>query len=457
MMNQERYSASWESLDARPIPAWFGAAKFGIFIHWGVYSVPAYRAINNALYGSYAEWYYASVYGAYRNSGDRFHEKHYGSDCAYRDFAARFTTELFDAGEWADLFQAAGARYVVLTAKHHDGYCLWPTDNPHKQDWNAATTGPQRDLLGELTSAVRDRGLKMGVYYSMVDWETNRSERVDNGFFIPEADAKKYGIGEARYPDEILLPQLTELVEKYQPAVIFSDGGEWDFSEEYAQVKPFLAWLYNHAPNKDEVVVNDRFCKGMPGQHGDYFSSEYQDVAGFGERHPWEENRGIGKSYGFNRAENLADYLSADELILKMAEMVSAGGNFLLNVGPTAWGKIPVIQEERLREIGDWLRINGEAIYDSEAGRRIGAPSLDDTYVTQRADRAWIISSHWPEQALHFTLNDGARVKSCRLLTAQGKPELAWSQQGERLTLSPMAYLPSWQLRHAYVYEVEFY
>lgn len=124
------YENSWKSLDSRPIPKWFGDDKFGIFIHWGVYSVPSWRGLENALFGSYAEWYYASVYGKYRNHDKNFHKEHYGEDFEYRDFAKSFNAELFDSDKWAKLFRSAGARYVVVTSKHHDGYCLWPTENP---------------------------------------------------------------------------------------------------------------------------------------------------------------------------------------------------------------------------------------------------------------------------------------------------------------------------------------
>src|SRR5699024_7970216 len=221
---------SWEELDARELPQWYGRAKFGIFIHWGVFSVPAWRTLNDEQFGSYAEWYYASVYGSYRNADPEFHHRMYPGR-EYRDFAGDFGAELFDPQAWAQLFARAGARYVVLTSKHHDGYCLWPTTNEHKHGWNSGEVGPRRDLLGELTSAVRDSGLKMGLYYSIPEWETHPSHRVDDGYFIPEDQVRKYGTDPASYPREILHQQWVELNEKYAPSVIYTDGGEWDFNE----------------------------------------------------------------------------------------------------------------------------------------------------------------------------------------------------------------------------------
>ena len=197
---------SWNQLDAREIPPWFGAAKFGIFIHWGIFSVPAWRTVSDDLFGGYAEWYYASVYGPYRNADPGYHAKTWGENFTYRDFAEHFTAEHFEPQEWADLFRRAGARYVVLTSKHHDGFCLWPTANPHKAGWHAGAVGPRRDLVGDLTDAVRDTGLRMGLYYSMPEWETHRSHRCDGGFFIPEEDASRFGMDPAAYPDEVLHP-----------------------------------------------------------------------------------------------------------------------------------------------------------------------------------------------------------------------------------------------------------
>lgn len=357
----------WQELDNRKAPAWFRNSKFGIFIHWGVYSVPAWRGINDKIFGSYAEWYYASVYGDYENHDPNFHKDHYGENFEYRDFAKDFNAELFNPEEWANLFKKAGAKYVVLTSKHHDGYCMWPTENKHKKNWRVTDIGPKVDILGSLSDEVRKQGLRMGLYYSIVDWETNWSHRASSGYFVPEKDRKKYGISEDLYADEILIPQLKEVVNKYKPSVIFSDGGEWDLTEEYTRTKEFLSWLYLESPVKDEVVVNDRFYKGMPGQHGDYFSTEYNDIDRIESGRLWEESRGIGKSYGFNRAEDIEEYRTSSYLIKELVRVVSNDGNLLLNVGPTADGRIPVIQQERLLEIGNWLSKYGDTIFETEA------------------------------------------------------------------------------------------
>jgi alpha-L-fucosidase len=401
-LSADDYKPTWESLDRRPVPEWFPDAKFGIFIHWGVYSVPAWRKVTEGRYASYAEWYYARVMFNEENGGAAFHNRNFGKDFEYRDFAPRFKAELFDPAFWAELFARSGARYVVLTSKHHDGYCLWPTKSPYKKGWNCMDIGPKRDLVGDLTRAVRAKGLRMGLYYSIIEWESNRTHRTETGYFIPEKLVQKYGIPEDRYIDDHMIPQLKELVNSYRPAVIFSDAGEWDRTAKEWKTLDFLAWLYNQAPNRDELVVNDRFGKDMPGKHGDYFSSEYEDAEGVGAFHPWEESRGIGGSYGYNRDENIDDYNTSAELVHELIDIVGRGGNLLLNVGPTADGRIPVIMQQRLADIGAWLEVNGEAIYGTRPWR--GADVLrrkrKEVHFTQKGNDLFVICTQWPEKGV---------------------------------------------------------
>ncbi len=430
--NAQPYENDWESLDTRPIPNWFEDAKFGIFIHWGVYSVPAWRKLEPGLYASYAEWYYARVMFNPDNGGEEFHNKNYGADFEYRDFAPMFRAELFDPGLWAELFQRAGARYVVLTSKHHDGYCLWPTKSPYKKAWNSMDVGPHRDLVGDLTAAVRTKGMKMGLYYSNIEWESSWTHRTESGYYLPDGVVEKYKIPENSYVEH-MNSQLKELVNNYQPSLIFADGGEWDGSEEYWRTKDFLAWLYNDSPVKDEVVVNDRFAKNMPGNHGDYYSSEYQDMKGVEASHPWEESRGVGGSYGFNRAENIDDYSTSEELIHELIDIVSRGGNLLLNVGPTADGRIPVIMQQRLVDMGAWLEVNGEAIYESRkrevSGQMNGEQKL---YFTTKPGSIFCIFDNWNNK-INIDLLDNETIVDVTLLGWD--TALQWKVEGEKLTI----------------------
>ncbi len=451
-----RYEPTWKSLDSRPIPGWFTDAKFGIFIHWGVYSVPAWRPISSKKYASYAEWYYARVIGDTVHGGDAFHRKNWGDTFEYRDFAPLFKAALFDPGFWADLFYRSGAKYVVLTSKHHDGFCLWPTQSSYKKGWNSMDVGPHRDLVGELAEAVRKRGLKFGIYYSLPEWESTPTKRTKSGFWLDKKMIETYQIPQEDYVEGHVIPQLEDLVMQYHPSLIFSDGGEWDFDENYWQTKEFLAWLYNEAPNNDEVVVNDRWAKGVPGNHGDYYSSEYKDTDAIGIQHAWEESRGIGGSYGFNRAENLEDYSTTTELVHELVDIVSRGGNLLLNVGPTADGRIPVIMQERLVEIGEWLKVNGECIYGTKPWHpeKVTMPEQSVTiWFTQKGNDLYAICSAWPEKGIFAPFADLPDHLSIEMIGVSEKVE--WHPVDGGIRISPPWINPAeLPCGHAYVFKL---
>jgi alpha-L-fucosidase len=450
----QRYESTWDSLDSRPMPGWFNEAKFGIFIHWGVYSVPAWRPLSGKLYASYAEWYYAKVYDDHEFGGHEFHTKNYGPNFEYRQFAPLFKAELFDPDFWADLFARSGAKYVVLTSKHHDGFCLWPTKSPYKKNFNSMDVGPHRDLLGDLTRAVRKKGLKMGLYYSLIEWETSPTGRTETGYYLNKKLIDKYQIPLDKYVDDHVLPQLKELVLNYQPSLIFSDAGEWDQTEDYWKTKEFLAWLYNQAPNQDEVVVNDRWCKGMPGKHGDYFSSEYADTDAVGADHPWEESRGVGGSYGFNRAENLDDYSTSAELIHELIDIASRGGNLLLNVGPTADGRIPVIMQQRLIDIGAWLEVNGDAIYGTHPWRQAGsANKTNNLYFTAKGKNLYAICTQWPSNDI--TIAGLEKTDNITVNMPGLNKSVKWQVADDRIIITPPIVSPAEiPCHHAWVFKI---
>lgn len=336
-----QYTPSWESIDKRPTPSWWNDAKFGIFIHWGVYSVPAFSKV-----GEYAEWYQRYLMQG-KEDYVAFHNANYGPDFAYADFAQMFDAELFDPDQWASVFKRSGAKYIVLTSKHHDGFTLWPSAEANRswgRPWNSVEVGPQRDLVGDLSRAVRNAGLKMGLYYSLYEW-FNPLYQTDVDLFV----------------EKHFIPQFKDVVTRYEPAMIFADG-EWDHPSSTWRSTEVLSWLFNESAVKDEVVVNDRWGKETRHHHGGYYTTEYG--SGLPDAtNPWEESRGMAYSYGYSRTENRDDYNTAQQLILMLADIVSRGGNFLLDIGPTADGRIPVIMQERLLQIGEWLDVNGEAIY----------------------------------------------------------------------------------------------
>lgn len=350
------YQADWESLDSRPVSDWFKDAKFGIFIHWGLYSVPAW-----APPGVYAEWYQywmeeGVTWGRDRNYGKavrNYHYETYGPESEYKDFTKEFKVENFDPGSWADLFEKAGARYTVLTSKHHDGFALWPSDTADKtweRSWNSVSSGSGRDLVGELGRAVKEKGLKYGLYYSLYEW------------YNP---LWRYPWKRSEYVSEHYIPQIKDLVTSYNPDLLWVDG-EWGLKSERWKSPEFLSWLFNHVPDQNGFVINDRWGKGDRGIHGGYYTAEY----GFGfqnDDHPWEECRGMGYSFGYNQTETADDYRSTEELLITLIDIVSRGGNLLLNIGPKADGTIPEIMVERLEEMGEWLDIYGDAIYGTRS------------------------------------------------------------------------------------------
>ncbi len=344
----QHYQPDWASLDTRPVPKWFTDSKFGIFIHWGVYSVPGFTTKGN-----YAEWYQNAL-----NRGDSatkaYHKAKFG-DLTYYQLADRFKAELFNPDEWARVFEKSGAKYIVLTSKHHDGFTLWPSKDANRTwgfPWNAGDIGPKRDLLGDLFKAVRKTSVHAGMYYSLYEW------------FNPlwKKDPK-------RYATEHMWPQMKELINTYHPDVLWTDG-DWDAPDSVWRSKEFLAWLYNESPVKDNIVTYDRWGKGLRFKHGSVYTPEYQPDLDF-ENHAWEESRGMGYSYGYNREEDAWDYNSTQSLVYHLLDKVSRGGNFLLDIGPNEHGKIPPIMEERLLQIGDWLKINGAAIYGTQRWKQV--------------------------------------------------------------------------------------
>jgi alpha-L-fucosidase len=446
-------SSNWDLIDQRKIPEWFEDAKFGIFIHWGVYSVPSYRAVSDRKYASYAEWYYARVMFDTLSGGADFHNRNYGSNFDYHDFAPMFRAELFDPAAWARMFKDSGAKYVVLTSKHHDGYCLWPASHPLKKNWNSLAVGPKRDLVGDLTKAVRNEGLKMGLYYSSIEWESSPTSRRPNGWWLPDEVHKKYRIPEDQFVP-MINQQLREIINLYEPSLLFADGGEWDGTAEYWGTKEFLRWLYEESPVKDEIVVNDRLSKESPGKHGDYYSSEYQDADGVGIDHPWEESRGMGGSYGFNRAENLEDYRSSAELVHELVDIVSRGGNLLLNVGPTADGRIPVFMQERLSDIGHWLDTNGESIFGTRPFES-GKANTKEVRFTRTDEAIYAICLKWPGRYLVLDGFPANREASVSLLGSDN--EVIVSKSGSRLLietpdLNPATFLSG----YAWVFKISF-
>lgn len=339
------YQPNWQSLDTRPLPKWYDEAKIGIFIHWGVFSVPSFVS----------EWFWWN----WKGKGARFQEQtikfmkdNYRPNFTYADFAPEFTAEFYNPDEWADIFSKAGAKYVVLTSKHHEGYTNWPSE--YSYSWNSVDVGPKKDLVGELGAALRKKDLKFGLYHSLYEW------------FHPLYLRDKRNNFKTQYFVRMkTMPELYELINIYKPDVIWSDG-EWEAEDTYWNSTEFIAWLYNHSPVKDTVVTNDRWGKSVRCKHGGFLGCSDRYNPGVLQKRKWENCMTIDKkSWGFRREADLGDYFTIEELLEIIIETISCGGNILVNIGPAHDGTISAIYLERLSQMGEWLNVTGEAIYSS--------------------------------------------------------------------------------------------
>jgi alpha-L-fucosidase len=374
MSQNAKYEPNWSSIDSRPLPGWYDDVKFGLFLHWGVFSVPSFGS----------EWFWDRWQGG---SADyvKFMKDNYPPGFTYADFASQFHAEFFDPNEWADIFKASGAKYVVLTSKHHEGFTNWPSKVSF--NWNSMDVGPKRDLVGDLAAAIRNRtDIHFGLYHSMFEW-----------FHPLYLQDKENKFQTNRFVMEKTMPELIEIVEAYKPEVIWSDG-DWEAPDWYWNSTEFLAWLYNESPVKDTVVVNDRWGSGVSCHHGGYYTCSDRYNPGTLQKHKWENCMTVDKrSWGYRRNAPLSDFLSADELIQTLSETVSTGGNLLTNVGPTADGRIAPIFEERLRQVGSWLKVNGESIYSTKPWTHQNDTITKDVWYTQgKTGSVYAIVNEWP-------------------------------------------------------------
>lgn len=344
----------------RPTPAWYTDAKLGIFIHWGAYSVPAWAepigplgAFDHAWWNAhnpYAEWYYNTI----RIDGSpaqRHQLDTYGS-LDYEQFLDLWRAEEFDAGALMELVKAAGARYVVPTTKHHDGIPLW--DAPGSGSRNTLRRGPRRDLIGELHDAAVSRGVRFGAYYSGgLDWHFSQLPPITGEI---SDDVRPRDAGYAGYAYR----QVIDLIDRYRPAVLWGDI-DWPDAGKEPGPSSLISLLEHFYEVVPDGVVNDRFGE----THWDFRTSEYLHNLDAERSASWENSRGIGFSYGHNRLEDARHYLSGAAAIRHFVDVVARGGNLLLNVGPTAAGRIPAAQERTLRELGAFCVRHEAAIFGS--------------------------------------------------------------------------------------------
>jgi len=468
------YRADWESLRNYEVPDWYKDAKFGIFIHWGVYSVPAFGS----------EWYPRMMYQEGSNEY-KHHLATYGpqSQFGYKDFIPKFTAQKFDANQWAALFQEAGAKYVVPVFEHHDGFAMYDSG---LSDWTVVKMGPHRDVYGELAKEVRARGMHLGA----------SSHRIEHNFFLDGGRKLESDVNDPQYAafygpahawlqsktnllddwtyvsDAYLndwLARDTEIVEKYDPDIVYFD---WWIGQPRArhQVAKFASFYYNHAAAGGKVPIINYKDNAME-QHSGVLDIERGQLAGIRPLY-WQTDTSISiKSWGYIEND---EFKPAETIIHQLVDIVSKNGNLLVNIGPRSDGTIPEQTQAVLREVGAWLKVNGDAIYGTRAWSKFGegptgvvAGAFHDTETkpytpedfrfTTKGNSLYAIEMAWPQsgEAVVHSLNDaglaGQTITSVSLLGSAAP--LKYQVQADGLHIQAPAQKMG---NHAYVFKIDF-
>jgi alpha-L-fucosidase len=470
------FRPDWESLQKYEAPEWYRDAKFGIFIHWGVYSVPAFGS----------EWYPRGMYSL-GSEEYKHHIATYGTQdkFGYKDFIPMFKAADFNAAAWAQLFKKSGAKYVVPVAEHHDGFAMYDSG---LSDWTAAKMGPHRDIIGELAGAVRAQGLHFGV----------SSHRVEHNFFLGVGRNIPSDVNDPQYAAfygpahswvsapwgtpvsndfsyvsstwaDDWLARGTELVEKYHPDIVYFD---WWIGQP--SIRPnltrFAAYYYNRALEYgDHVGVINYKDYAMQG-HAAVLDLERGQL---GEIRPlaWQTDTSISiKSWGYIKDDT---FKSPEFVVHQLVDIVSKNGNLLLNIGPKSDGTIPDEVQKVLLDVGAWLQVNGEAIYGTRAWRvygegptKVAAGSFHDTDTahyteedfrfTTKGESLYVIGLGWPANAravIHALAQatGSERVQSVALLGGDAKLQFEQSRDGLHVRLPAQA-----PTKYAYALRITF-
>ena len=412
---------------------WWREAKFGMFIHWGVYSVPAGEWAGKT---DYAEWIMESAHIPVSR---------------YEQFAKQFNPVKFDAQAFVKTAKDAGMKYIVITSKHHDGFGMWPSS---LTDWCIKSTPFQRDPLRELSAECRKQGIKFCLYYSIMDWHSSDwgTRRAWNDVATGTPDMDRY--------TEYMKGQLKELITNYHPAVLWFDG-EWESPWTHDRGVDLFAYLRTLDP---KLIINNRIGKaradmqGMDkGQEhiGDYGTPEQQIPAqGFGPGVDWETCMTLNDHWGYNKRDD--HWKSPETIIHNLCDIASKGGNYLLNVGPTSEGLIPQPSVDRLAEVGAWMKVNGQAIYNSgptpfgaEAGAFSATEKQDngkpkfiaawDWRATTKPGRIYVEIFHWPTTGNLELPGLQSPVKQARLLATGEKLKVEATASGVTIALPASA------------------
>jgi alpha-L-fucosidase len=470
------FRPEWESLQRYEVPEWYQDAKFGVFIHWGVYSVPAFGS----------EWYPRDMY----REGSAEYKHHiatYGPQdkFGYKDFIPRFKAEHFDPAAWARLFKDAGIKYVVPVAEHHDGFAMYDSS---LSDWTAAKMGPQRDIIGDLAKAVRAEGLHFGA----------SSHRVEHNFFLGVGRTIPSDINDPQYAAfygpahtwlenkrgtpvsndftyvspawaDDWLARASEIVEKYHPDIMYFD---WWIGQP--SIRPnlsrFAAFYYNASLKYGDHVGVINYKDFAIQEHSAVLDLERGQLGDIRPLH-WQTDTSISnKSWGYIENDT---FKSPQFVIDQLIDIVSKNGNLLLNIGPRPDGTIPDEVQAVLRDVGSWLKVNGDAIYDTrswgiygEGPTQVAAGSFHDTETatytaqdfrfTTKGNALYAIELGWPvsgEAVIHALGNavGGQKIESVSLLGFDAK--LQFQQQADGLHIHLPAQDPG---KYAYAFRIQF-
>ncbi len=483
---ETRYEANWESLVQYPVPEWALDAKFGIYAHWGIYSVPAFGN----------EWYARNMY----REGTPEHEHfttNYGelSTKGYKDLISDFTAERFDPDEWADLIAYSGAKFGGISLVHHDGFLLWDCE---LNRWNAKNMGPKRDLYGELVAALRDRGLRISAtfhHFRAFDWYLPGSgglggappeELIARGkaegwdLFDPEYADLYWNSVTGKYEDFVAewKAEVKEVIDRYHPDLMWFDGGRFREEKSAAMVCELLAHYVNQGLDRGAAVaILNKLPSVMkfnfPRELGLLTFEQGRDRLPGIER-PWIDDINIAdRAWGYVEGQT---YRSASYVITALVDSVSRGGGVFLSLAPRADGSLPEAQVSTLRGVGDWMQVNGEAVFGTRPWRiqaegdtkkvwpdKLRTPwefyncDASDIRFTHKGDSLYAIALGWPEGGRLDIAALGDRtylgegpIGSVRLLGVD-KP-LSWTRDQAGLHVALPAEKPH---DHAYAFKIE--
>lgn len=453
------FQDNWDSIAAHyEFPQWYSDAKFGIFIHWGVYSVPAYGS----------EWYSRLMYQKGSNEY-KHHIETYGphTQFGYKDFIPMFKAEKFNADEWMALFKAAGARYVVPVAEHHDGFSMYDSDlNP----WNAVKMGPHKDIIGLLKQAADKQGIVFGL----------SSHRLENAWFynggmefpsdVQDTTITLYGrrLPQEQYNDEVCMDFLAhthELVDKYHPQLMYFD---WTVNKIPQYFNKFLAYYYNCALDWGKgVVVNTKHGYPTNILVCDVERGKLDNM----RKYPWQTDTSVGKK-SWCYVDNEENKTPA-QIVHDLVDIVSKNGNLLLNIGPRADGTITDEQKAVLLAIGQWLKVNGEAIYGTRCWKKHGegsttgtagsfsdndatAYTAQDIRFTTKGNDLYAIALNWSDKGFLIKSLDKQAIGDARLLGVKllgSSQPVKWQQTEQGLLLTPA---PGKPCDYAYAFKLSF-